>query len=233
MNRIAAKRIDGGSGLDYNAESVDAIGAEMSQTVHEPQWLAVTNPTDVLELAHHYVTTQLGDQFVISKPRLLPAKPIWWMLIQYQTAGEPRPIGVGQIQVDAHTGQVIPLSETELAVIGEKAALLEARQQGDLPVDAAGHVLGEYARKQASRYLWAQLGMYYRASDPVFLPGEPPMWQVTIVFKMYELGPYPLGPMKVNGRSGEPVPLSATEIAKLRDRVHAIIGHQTSPAKPG
>jgi hypothetical protein len=205
----------------------------MIETTHAMQQPALALPVDITQIARRYVTTQLGAAFVISRPKLLHKENIWWALVQYQVAEQSRPIGVGQIRIDAQTGEVLPLRYDEIQVMREKAALLEAKQHGTLPVDAQGYVLGEYARKQANRYLWDHLSMYYRADDPVFVLGEPPLWQVTIVFKMYELGPFPLGIMTIDGESGMPFPLTEQEITKIKERVHAIIGRQTSPANPG
>ncbi|MFN8488182.1 MAG: hypothetical protein U0350_11355 [Caldilineaceae bacterium] len=204
----------------------------MIQATHARQRPALAAPVDITQIARRYVTTQLGATFVISRPRLLHEENIWWILVQYQAAGQSRPIGVGRIRIDAQTGEVLPLSHDEIQVMCEKAALLEAKQCSTLPLDAQGYVLGEYARKQANRYLWDQLSMYYRATDLVLVPGEPPLWQVTIVFKMYDLGPFPLGVMTVNGKSGQPIPLTTTEVEKIRERVHAITGHQAAPANP-
>ena len=204
----------------------------MIQTTHTVQQSALAKPVDIAKVARRYVTTQLGAAFGISRPRFLYEENNWLALVQYQAAEQSRPIGVGQIRIDAQTGTVLPWSNDELQVMHEKAALLEAKQHGTVPVDAQGYVLGEYARKQANRYLWDQLSMYYRADDPVFVPGGPPLWQVTIVFKMYDLGPFPLGVMTVDGRSGEPFPLTAQEIETIRKCTHAIIGHQTPSANP-
>ena len=192
----------------------------MIETTHTVQQSALAQPVDIAKITRRYVTTQLGAAFGISRPKLLHEENIWWALVQYQAAGQSRPLGVGQIRIDVQTGEVLPLSVNEIQVMSEKATLLEAKQHGTIPVNAQGYVLGEYARQQANRYLWDHLSIYYRADDPVFVPGEQPLWQVTIVFKMYELGPFTIGVMTVDGRSGEPLPLTTLEIEKLRKCIY-------------
>jgi hypothetical protein len=231
---LSQKRVDEARPFQYNAHmSANAGGKSMIQTLNESRPSVLATPINIMEIARHYVTTQIGTAFTITKPRLLYQKNIWWALIQYQAAGTSHPIGVGELQINVQTGTVIPLNSDEVRLVHEKAAVLEAKQQGKLPVDARGIVLREFARKQASRYLWDHLGMYYGASDPIFAPGEPPFWQVTIVFKMYELGPFPLGSMAINAQTGEPIPLTENEITQIKERIHVIAGHQTSSAKPG
>jgi hypothetical protein len=131
------------------------------------------------------------------------------------------------ICVDAQTGNVIALTSNEIRVIGEKAAILAARKRGGAPVDEQGYVLGEYARRRASGYLDDQISMFYSGADPVFVSTDPPVWQVTIVFKMYDQGPFTLGMMDVDARTGEPIPLAAEQIEQIRERTCAIIGRQT------
>jgi hypothetical protein len=118
-------------------------------------------------------------------------------------------------------------------VIREKAAIMAARKQGRAPVDEFGFVLGEYARRQASGYLDDQISMFYGGTDPIFVPGDPPVWQVTIVFKMYDQGPFALGVMDVDARTGEPIPLAPEHIKRIQERTRAIIGHQTPASAEG
>jgi hypothetical protein len=72
--------------------------------------------------------------------------------------------------------------------------------------------------------------MFFNACDPVFVPGDLPRWQVTIVFKMYDIGPITLGTMDVSAQTGEPVPLTAKQIKLIKARAHAIIEFQTQTA---
>jgi hypothetical protein len=139
---------------------------------------------------------------------------------------------VGAVRVDAQTGEVIRLTDAEIQVLHEKAAILAARKQGVLPVNAQGYVLGEYARRRAERYLGDYLAMFFNATDPIFVPGDPPCWQVTIVFKRYHLGPFTLGIMDVNAHTGEPLPLTKPQLKRLRERAHALVAFHTPSTAP-
>ena len=134
------------------------------------------------------------------------------------------------IDVDAQTGQVIPLTDDEIRVVREKAAILAARHHGVLPVNEQGYVIGEYARRQAESYLGNQLGMYFNGADPVFVSGDPPRWQVTIVFKRYRTGPFTLGVMDVDAQTGEPISLSKRQLNHIRERVHALVASHPQTA---
>jgi hypothetical protein len=140
---------------------------------------------------------------------------------------------VGIIQIDALTNAVIPLTGAELRKVREKAAILATRKQGGLPRDEHGTVLAEYARRQANSYLDEHLSMFYRGVDPVYIPGEPAVWQVTIVFKRYHVGPFTLGVLDVNATTGEPTPLPKRQLKRIRERTRAIIRHQAPPTATG
>jgi hypothetical protein len=131
------------------------------------------------------------------------------------------------IHISVQTGAIIPPTSEQVRVIREKAALLAARKQGVLPIDEQGYVLGEYARRRASRYLGDRLSMFYDGANPIFVPGDPALWQVTIVFKMYDVGPFILGLLDVHAKTGEPLPLPTEQIEHIRERTRAIIRHQT------
>lgn len=135
------------------------------------------------------------------------------------------------IFVDAKTGAVIPLAADEICLIHEKAAILRCRSLGVLPVNDQGYVLGEYARKRAQRYLGDAVAMFFEATDPVLIDGEQAVWQVTIVFKMYEIGPVALGTLDIDALTGEPIPLTTEQIKSIKERANAIAKLRTQQAK--
>ncbi|MEZ4866212.1 MAG: hypothetical protein R3C14_33150 [Caldilineaceae bacterium] len=193
----------------------------------------VSPPIISLADAHHvartYVATAIDPTFTVvsdrhtNDPQANP-RTIWrfFMLCAHGP--------LCALKVDAATGEVIPLSATEIRVMREKAAIYAARTEGVLPLNEQGYVLGEYARKRADRYLGDQIGMYFDATDPVFVPRESPCWQVTIVFKRYHLGPFTLGVMDVDAKTGEPIPLTKTQLKRIRERTHAFIEFHTQTA---
>jgi hypothetical protein len=171
--------------------------------------------------AHHsarvYVATEIDPAFEVVSDRHTNDRHVsqrtTWRFFILCDHGPLYPL-----RVDAQSGEVIPLSDTEIRVIREKAAIYAARKQGVLPVNEQGYVLGEYTRKRADRYLGDQIGMYFDATDPVFVPGDSPRWQVTIVFKRCDLGPFTLGVMDVDAKTGEPIPLTKTQLKRIRER---------------
>ena len=176
---------------------------------------------DAQWVASQWVTATIDPSFAVVRGTWLPrparGREVWQFVIR--CAYGP----LDAIEVDAQTGEVIPLSEDKIRVIREKAAIYAARKQGVLPVDADGHVLGEYARRRAEQHLGDQIGMFFNASDPVFVPGDRPRWQVTVVFKRYHRGPFTLGIMDVDATTGEPIPLAKLHLKRIRERAHALV----------
>jgi hypothetical protein len=186
---------------------------------------------DACRAASAYVRAHLDPSFEVVDGVRYYYKPLRREIWQFVIRCAHGPLDA--IAVDAQTGAVIPLAEKKIRLIQEKAAIYAARKHSVAPVDAQGYVLAEYARRQASTYLDEHISMFYEGADPVFVPGEPPLWQVTIVFKQYHLGPFVLGVMDVNAQTGEPLPLSATQLKRIRERTRAIIGHQTPAPAAG
>jgi hypothetical protein len=200
------------------------------QTAFLTAQLPMLKTVDLRQLALGYVHDAIGKTFTVAKLRLQPEQARWWALIQYQADGQCRPLGVGRVEIDAQSGRIIPLQDEEIQTIREKATILAAQQQQTIPRNANGYIPGEFARKQANRYLWDHLGMYYGATAPLFTAGVSDRWQVTIIFKMYELGPFAVGTMAVEAQMGEIVPLTKTEIQQIKERVYAIVGPQAPSA---
>lgn len=191
----------------------------------------IVNEADAQQAASAYVAAQLDPTFTVVEGAQYYSKPLQGDIWRFAVRCAQGPVGI--IRVAAQTGTVIPLTVAELRTQREKAAILLARQHGRLPVDAQGDVVAEYARRQASDYLGAQLSLFYGGADPTFVPGEPPVWQVTIVFKMYDQGPFTLGMIDINAKTGEPIPLSPNQIERIRERACAIIRPQPSTTATG
>jgi hypothetical protein len=174
--------------------------------------------------ANAYVTAEIDPAFEAVSGEYFDSQRMRRAVWQFIIRCEHGPLS--PICVDAQTGSVIALASNDIRVIGEKAAILAARKRGSTPIDEQGYVLGEYARRQASGYLDDEISMFYSGADPVFVSTDPPVWQVTIVFKMYDQGPFTLGMMDVDARTGEPIPLAVEQIEQIRERTCAIIGRQ-------
>jgi hypothetical protein len=218
---------------EYNGLQVRGSGAvrcgegEMQAILEMPRVdRPAVSQVEAQRAANAYVTAQIDPAFEAVSGAYYDSqrmgKGVWRFIIRCEQGP------LSPICVDAQTGNVIALASNEIRVIGEKAAILAARKQGALPVDEQGYVLGEYARRQASGYLDDQISMFYSGADPIFVSTDPPIWQVTIVFKMYDQGPFTLGMMDVDAKTGEPIPLAAEQIEQIRERTCAIIGRQTA-----
>lgn len=184
--------------------------------------------TEAYQAASRYVATQIDPAFTLVGDHLANRQPLqrdkWRFFIRCGHG----PLSV--LEVDAQTGKVVALAKHEILVIREKAAIYAARQQGVLPVNEQGYVLAEYARRQADRYLGDNIGMFFGATEPVFVPSTPARWQMTIVFKMYDIGPVTLGTLDVDAKTGEPARLAAKQIQQMQGRAHAIVEFQTQTA---
>ncbi|RIK27513.1 MAG: hypothetical protein DCC55_39375 [Chloroflexi bacterium] len=200
-----------------------------SEPVSEIQGALVTQ-TEAKSAAAAYVATHLDPTFEVTGDLPSRSQPgdddKRWRFFVSCVYGP-----LASIFVDAKTGTVIPLTATEIGLIHEKAAILRCRSLGVLPVNDQGYVLGEYARKRAQRYLSDAIAMFFEGADPVLVDGEQAVWQVTIVFKMYEIGPVALGTLDIDALTGEPFPLTTEQIKQIKERANAIVKFHAQQAK--
>jgi hypothetical protein len=201
---------------------------KMQATLDVPTFTLTVSEADAYQAARDYVAAHLDPAFEVVSDTQYHRQQIQRATWRFFICCAHGPLRA--IEVDAQTGQVIRLTGDEICVLREKAAILAANQQGVLPVDTQGYVLAEYARRQADTYLGDHIAMFFNATDPVFVPGTPPRWQVTIVFKRYHRGPFTLGVMDVDAQTGEPIPLSKPQLKRIRERAHALVAFQTQTA---
>lgn len=199
------------------------------QAVVEQQTDQLVKDIKFHQIAAEYISRQMGNTFLVSHDGQTTSN-VWWSLILAQTPEREKPFGVGRIMVDVATGKVIPLSPNEIQLLHEKVVIARATEANQLPTDEKGYVLAEYARKKADQYLRSSLSMHYGASDPILVEDNSFLWQLTIQFKMYEVGPVTLGTLDVNAITGEVIPLSTDEITRIRERTRGIIRIQAPEA---
>lgn len=168
-----------------------------------------------------YITENIDRRFqaVNSKHRLNTTE--WRFFVRCEEGP------VGTLLFDSKIGHVIAPTDSEIRQMREKAAILKARRQGILPVNRHGFILAEYARRQAERYLNEHVAMFFNAADPVFVLGKSALWQTTIVFKMYDIGPFALAFLDINAKTGDVFPLTQEQILKIKERTHAIVEFYT------
>jgi hypothetical protein len=135
------------------------------------------------------------------------------------------------LYVEAQTGAVVSLTAEEIRVMHEQAAILAARKQGSLPVDAQGYVLGEYARRRANGYLSREVSLFYSATAGLFVPVARPLWQFSIEVRLPRLGVLgSMGTIDVDAQTGEVVPLTHKQIKRIRERADALVEFRTQTA---
>lgn len=93
----------------------------------------------------------------------------------------------------------------------------------------APQVTGDQARRRANGYLTKYVSMYFGATNALFLPLEPPIWQLSVIFRRNQLEPVQLGFLDIDAQTGQVIPLTDQQIHQLRQRAHAyVISHSRS-----
>jgi hypothetical protein len=185
--------------------------------------------SEAQRIATAYVATRIDPSFEAVSGALYESKPLERSVWRFIIRSALGPVGI--IQVDVRTGNVIPLTENEIRVLQEKAAIFVAKNHGQLPVDEHGFVLGEYARRQADSYLGMGVSLFYSATNGVYIPLERPIWQFAIQVRLPRLGVLGiLGTLDVDARTGDVIPLNYRQIKKIRERADAIVQFRTQKA---
>lgn len=178
------------------------------------------------KVAANYVETLLGKAYAVVSGACYYSAPHERSLWRFFVRGKEGPVGI--IYVNPETGRVLPWTTDEKQIIHEKAAILRTQKTGDLPCDEKGHVLREYARRQATVYLSAQVGLQAVATNPLFLPLTPPVWQCSIELGLPEHGTIGIfGTIDVDAHTGEVVPLSDNQIQQIWTRGNAALEFYT------
>lgn len=90
------------------------------------------------------------------------------------------------------------------------------------------------ATAKANGYLSKYVGVLFGAEEPVFLQLDRPVWQLSITFKMNDIGPLTVGLLDVDAFTGEVLPLSAEQILMIQERTDAHLKRRPlSPATAG
>jgi hypothetical protein len=184
-------------------------------------------------IASQYVTAAIDPSFAAVSGMLVDRPSLGREVWQFVIRCEHGPLD--GIEVDAQTGEVVPLSENKIRVVREKAAIYVARKRGVLPVDAHGYIVGEYARRRADSYLSMEVSLFYSATDGVFVPltrSRPgAVWQFLIQVRLPQLGVLgKLGILDVDARTGEVIPLTPKQIKQIRERADALVEFHTPAA---
>jgi hypothetical protein len=172
---------------------------------------AVTAPitqTDAQQTAQAYLCQRFGSAF--HPNRGVWTQRTWRFLIHYQTTNEPRPLVVGRLDVDAETGQVIPLTAHEIGLLQERLAILLMDLHGAPAQDRAGNIHPAVARRNVKGYLGQYISIFAQPAAAVhWSAGDPPTWRVPVIWSQPGGSPpCTLGTILVNAQTGAVIPLT-------------------------
>lgn len=208
------------------------FSAEKKQmtTLLDAPGMPVVNQGIARQTASDYVATMIDPLFTLVESGQYYHKPLMrtvWQFIIRCADGPLHPI-----YVDLQNGEVIPLSPPDIQMVREKAAILAAEKQHQLPVDQQGYVLAEYARRKANSYLGREVSLFYSVTNGVFIPLVRPIWQFMIQVQLPRLGTLGMmGAIDVDAQTGEVMPLTRKQIKQIRERADALVQfHTQTPA---
>lgn len=169
------------------------------------------NQIEAQQSAEAYLLANISPAVVASSPMLIPSRctqdaPTWRMIVRLR---QPLPIAtVGVINVNAWTGEVIPLSVEQVEDLRDR--IKEQCGQGE-------GILRPTAQIRANGYLTNHVSLFAQTDRPVFIAGDPPRWRATAFLWLRGRGRVcDLGAIEVNAQSGEVVPLSNKQIQAMR-----------------
>ena len=192
----------------------------MQTEILDPVVTETITEQDVQRIAAAYITEQIGKSFQAVGGAYSYSKPQGRTLWRGFIRSEHGPVGL--LLVDPQTSQVLPLTTAEIDLIREKAATLQARQQGRLPLGEDGYVISEYARRQANHYLSLYVGLQAVPTQATFVPLERPVWQFLIEVRLPGTGIIGVfGLIDVDARSGSVIPLTDEQIQQIWSRGNA------------
>lgn len=197
----------------------------MAITLAAPVVSAIDQMT-ALHLAKQQIGKVLGDAYAVGKGQQLPNGD-WHFLIQFHSAELARPLICAAIQVDSRQQMVVPLTKTQIQEAKERTqlALQEVRDKQPV-IDETFSLLA--AKRVANRYLSDHVGFFFTATEGIFIPVTPPIWQFLIKFRLPQSGDIGIfGALDVNAQTGVVIPLPQTQILTIQRRANAIARSQT------
>ncbi|MCB0064269.1 MAG: hypothetical protein KDE19_19230 [Caldilineaceae bacterium] len=134
---------------------------------------------------------------------------------------------VATLQIDGDSGQVIPWTDAEQRDATERILIAQAKARNRLPL-RDGYIPQLFACQQANFYLGKEVGLLFAAIDPVFVPIDDPVWQLSIMFRLPARGDLGvLGTVDVDAKTGAVCPLNPQQIQQIQRRANAIARYQT------
>lgn len=197
----------------------------MAITLATPVAPAIDQMT-ALHLAKQQIGKMLGDAYGVGKGQQLPNGD-WRFLIQFHSAELTRPLICATIQVDSRQQMAVPLTKTQIQEAKERTQLALQEVRDEQPViDETFSLLA--AKRVANRYLSDHVGFFFTATEGIFIPVTPPVWQFLIQFRLPQSGALGIfGTLDVDAQSGVVIPLPQTQILTIQRRANAIARSQT------
>ncbi len=197
----------------------------MAITLAAPVVSAIDQMT-ALHLAKQQIGKVLGDDYAVGKGQQLPNGD-WRFLIQFNSAELARPLICAAIQVDSRQQMVVRLTKTQIQEAQERTQLALGEARDEQPgTDKTFSLLA--AKRVANRYLSDHVGFFFTATEGIFIPITPPVWQFLIQFRLPQSGDIGIfGTLDVNAQTGVVIPLPQTQILTIQRRANAIARSQT------
>lgn len=195
-----------------------------------PDVISITMPTvseaDARRIASDYVATTIDATFALAGGthyyHKFLGREIWQFIIRSNQAP------LDAIYIDAQTADVIALTEGQVRMVRERAAIAKAKADDVVPVDEHGYIPAEYARRKLNGYLSREVSLFCHATDGVFIPLVRPIWQFAIRFGLPNRGELGiLGTIDIDARTSEVLPLTNQQIKRMRVRANTIVEFQT------
>jgi hypothetical protein len=176
-----------------------------------PTILDAVGSLDVQRVANTYLLTTVASAIETAAPILVPdERPIWRMRVRL--CQRELTAAVGTIDVDARTGEVVPLTVEQIEDMRDR--LKEHRGE-------AKGIVRPRAQMNANGYLADHIALSVKADRPVFVAGDRPVWRATAFLRLCGHGRVcDLGVIDVDAQTGEVVPLPETQLQAMRKRAH-------------
>jgi hypothetical protein len=108
---------------------------------------------------------------------------------------------------------------------------VEVNEPRIIAADPPSGISAAQAVRKANGYLGKFVGMFFGATDPIYIAEDHPLWQVTVTFQMYDIGPYTLGTLDLDAQEGNVYAFPQHQIDAMQRRANAIAKRATSAAK--
>ncbi|MBV7326842.1 hypothetical protein KFU94_00995 [Chloroflexi bacterium TSY] len=167
----------------------------------------------VQEVANKYISDVFGDSYFIEKGNKRDHG--WNFTVQVQRDDISFSPMVGWLTI-SNDGQVENLSEDRIRDMKESAEVYAAKERGDtFARDQNGYVLRYHARIKANTWTTNYIDHKLGARGGIFIPVETPLWRFMIKDSLVGAVDHPLDFIDVNAVTGEVIPLTEHQIAKI------------------